>query len=52
MLYTKISLEAFSILEIKIFKRFLPYMGIMAILYNDAEWFEQIDNTSSTEGSM
>ena len=25
-------------------------MGMMAILFNDAEWFEQIDNMPSTEG--
>ena len=25
-------------------------MGMTAILFNDAEWFEQIDNMPSTEG--
>ena len=29
---------------------FLPYMGMTAILFNDAEQFEQIDNMPSTEG--
>ena len=28
------------------------YMGMVAIFFNDAERFEQIDNTPSTEGSM
>ena len=27
-------------------------MGMAAILFNDAERFEQIDNTPSTEGPM
>ena len=27
-------------------------MGMAAILFNDAEWFEQIDNTPSTEVLM
>ena len=27
-------------------------MGMVAIFFNDAERFEQIDNTPSTEGSM
>ena len=44
MLYTKIQLEAFLIQE-KIFKCFLPYMGMAAILFNDAYPFEQIDST-------
>ena len=29
---------------------FLPYMGMEAILFNDAEPFELIDNMPSTEG--
>ena len=29
---------------------FLPYMGIADILFNDAELFEQTDNTTLTEG--
>ena len=54
MLYIKISLEAFSDLEKKIFLvlKFFPYMGRMAIMFNDAEPFEQIDNTPLTEGPM
>ena len=28
---------------------FLPYMGMTAILFNDAEQIEQIDNMPSTE---
>ena len=35
-----------------ILKCFLPYVGMAAILLNDAEQFEQIDNTPSTEGLM
>ena len=31
---------------------FLPYMGMVEILFNDAELFEQIDNSPSTEGPM
>ena len=31
---------------------FLPYMGIVAILFNDADLFEQTDNIPSTEGHM
>ena len=31
---------------------FLPYMGKAAILFNDAEPFEQIVNIPSTEGPM
>ena len=30
----------------------LPYMGRVAILFNDAEPFEQIDNIPSTEHRM
>ena len=42
---TRFSLEAFLVLEKKIFKFFLPYIGMAAIFFNDAELFEQIDNT-------
>ena len=49
MLYTKISLEAFLVLK-KNFRCFLPYTGMMAILFNDEELYEQIDNMPSTEG--
>ena len=38
-------------MEIKIVS-VLPYMGMVAILFDDAEPFKQIDNTPSTEGSM
>ena len=31
---------------------FLPYIDLAAILFNDSESFEQIDNTHSTEGLM
>ena len=31
---------------------FLPYKGMVDILFNDAESFEQIDNTLSTESPM
>ena len=40
------SAEAFLVHE-KIFRCFLSYMGMMAILFNDVE---QIDNMPSTEG--
>ena len=36
----------------RFFRRFLPYMGIVDILFKDAELFEQIDNTPSTESPM
>ena len=29
---------------------FLPEIGMTAILFNDADWFEQIDNMPSIEG--
>ena len=44
MLYTKIQPWSFLVLE-KILKWFLPYMVMSATLFNDAEPFEQIDNT-------
>ena len=31
---------------------FLPYMGMVAILFNDAEPFQQTDNTPSTKGHV
>ena len=31
---------------------FLPQMGMAAILFTDAEQFEDIDNTPSTEGPI
>ena len=31
---------------------FLPYMGMAAILFNDAEPFEQIDTAPRTEGPV
>ena len=50
MLYPKIQSRSFlSSGEKKGF--FLPYMGMMAILYNDGT-IEQIDESSSTEGPM
>ena len=52
MLIPRFSLDAFLVLEKKILNFFLPYMGMVAILFNDAETFEQIDNTPLTEGSM
>ena len=38
-----LSLEAFFVLEMKIFKCFSPYMGMAAILFNNAERFEQMN---------
>ena len=54
MLYTKIQPKAFSGLEMKLFKCFffVPSMGMVAILSNDTEPFEQIINTLLTEGPM
>ena len=49
---TRFSLEAFLVLEKKTFKCFSPYVGMAAILFNHAEWFEQIDNMPSTEGQL
>ena len=46
------NLKAFLVQEKKIFKCFLPYMGLAAIVFNDAEPFEQIFNTLLTEGTM
>ena len=53
---TRFSLEAFLVLEKKIFKCFslnghiISYMGMAAIFFNDAERFEQIYNTPLIEG--
>ena len=42
MLYTKFNLKAFLLLKKKSFKCFfLSYMGMAAVLLNDAEPFEQ-----------
>ena len=49
---TRFSLEAFLVLEKKIFMCFIPYIGMAAILFNDSELFEQTDNTPSREGPM
>ena len=53
MLYTiaRFSLKAFLVLEKKILS-VLPYMGMTAILFTDAEPFEQSVNIPSTEGLM
>ena len=40
------------VLEKKIVKCFSPYMGMAAILFNDAGRFSQTDNTPSTEGPV
>ena len=49
MLYTKVNLKAFLGFGEEDFKCFLPYMGMVAILFNGAEPFEQIANTPLTE---
>ena len=46
----RFSLEAFLVRKKNIFRCFLPDMSMKAILFNDAEWFEQINNMPSTEG--
>ena len=48
----RFSLKAFLVQEKKIFKFFLPYIGMAAILFNDAEPFEQSINVTSTEGPL
>ena len=53
MLYTKIQFQSFlgsGEEDLKVF--FTKYMGMAAILFNDAEPFEQIVNTLSTEGPL
>ena len=49
---TRFSHEALLVLEKKIFKCYIQYMGMLAILFNDAELFEQIENKHSTETWM
>ena len=49
MLYTKIQPWSFLGSWEVDFNVFLPYMGRVDILFDDAETFEQIDNTPSTE---
>ena len=54
-MYQDSALKLFLVLEKKIFKFlcfFLPDTGMATILFNNAEPFEQIDNTPSTEGPM
>ena len=52
MLIPRFSLKAFLVLE-EIFKcLFLPYMGVAAILFNSAEPFEKVDNTTNREPSV
>ena len=52
MLYTKIQSQSFFSSGVEGFYIFLPYTGIAAILFNDAEPFVQIDNTPSAEGKL
>ena len=52
MLYTKIQPQSFLSIGEKDFQVFLPYMGMAAILFNDAEPFEQSVNIPLTEGPM
>ena len=49
MLYTKIQPQSF-LGSGEVFWEFLPYMDMLAILFNCAEPFEQICNTLSTYG--
>ena len=48
MLYTKIQPQSFLHSGEEDFYVFLPYMGMVAILFNCAEPFEQIGNTLLT----
>ena len=48
----RFSLKAFLVLAKKIFKCFLPYMGMAAILFNGAKLLKQTDNIPSTKGPM
>ena len=50
MLYTKIQPQSLLGSGEKDFQEFLPYMDMVAILFNWAEPFEQIGNTLSREG--
>ena len=52
MLYTKIQPQSFLSTGEEDFYVFLPYMGMAAILFNDAEPFEQSVNIPLTEGPM
>ena len=52
MLYTKIQPQSFLSTGGEDFQVFLLYMGMAAILFNDAEPFEQSVNIPSTEGPM
>ena len=49
---TRFNLETIFVLEKKIFKCFSPYMDMAAILFKNAELFEQIGNTPSTESPV
>ena len=51
MLYTKIQPQSFLGSGEEDFLVFLSYKGIAAILFDDAEPFEQTGNTLKTEGS-
>ena len=44
MLYTKIQPQSFLSTGEEDFKVFVPYMGMVAILFNDAKQFEQSVN--------
>ena len=52
MLYTRIQPQSFLSTGEEDFWVFLPYMGMAAILFNDAEPFEQSVTIPSTEGPM
>ena len=53
MLYTKIQPRSFLVSEEEISKcLFLPYMGMVAVLFNNAEPLNKIVNTPLTEGPM
>ena len=49
MLFTKIQPQSFLGSEEDL-KCFLPYIGLVAILFNDVEPVEQTDNIPSTKG--
>ena len=51
MLYTKIQPQSFLGFEEDL-KCFLPYIGLVAILFNGVEPIEQIDNIPSTKGPL
>ena len=48
----RFSLKVVLILEKKILTVFLPYVGMVVILFNGAEPFEQIDKMALTEDPM